>query len=71
MVKTKNKNKEKLKVFWAFNVINILALGGILSYLFIYFCEPFPVEAYNIGVYAIIQSLAAFVLNFIVYKNVK
>ncbi len=67
----KNKTNEKLQVFWAFNIINILTFGGIMSYLFIYFCEPFPVEAYHIGVFAIIQATMSFVLNLIVYKNVK
>ena len=67
----KNKNSEKLQVFWAFNIINILTFVGIMSYLFIYFCEPFPVEAYHIGVFAIIQATMSFVLNMIVYKNVK
>ena len=71
MAKRKKKDKEKLQVFWAFNAINVLTTGGILGYLFVYFCEPFPVEAYHVGLFAIIQSVMSFVLNYIVYKNVK
>lgn len=71
MAKKKIKNKEKLKVFWAFNIINIITFVGIMGYLLTYFCEPFPVEAYHIGVFAIIQATASFVLNLIVYKNIK
>ena len=71
MAKKKNKNKEKLQVYWAFNIINILSFGCIMAYLLIYFCEPFPVEAYHVGLYAIIQATVSFVLNLIVYKNVK
>lgn len=69
--KKKIKNKEKLQVFWTFNAINILTTGGILAYAFFYFAESFPLEAYQIGVFAIIQATASFVLNLLVYKNVK
>lgn len=71
MAKKKIKDKEKLQVFWMFNIINIITFVGIMAYLFIYFCEPFPVEAYQVGVFAIIQAVASFVLNLLVYKNVK
>ena len=71
MMKCQNKNKEKLQAFWALNIINLITTGGILAYLFIYFCNTFPVEAYNIGVLTIIQSVVSYVLNYIVYKNAK
>lgn len=69
--KKKIKNKEKLQVFWAFNAINIITTIGIIAYVLCYFSKPFPTEAYNVGVFALIQSIASFVLNLIVYKNIK
>ena len=69
--KKQSKNSEKLQVFWAFNIINVLTFCGIMAHVFIHLCEPLPVEAYHIGIFAIIQAIASFVLNLIVYKHVK